>query len=201
MVSHGYSPPRGRSPTCYSPVRHFPPNASIGFLVRLACVKHAASVHPEPGSNSPYNYFQVESPSTFILNGLSLSLSVSCHSLVVKVRLDKKKRHPPCECRPKHQSSSSIVDISSALRGLFSFYCQSNFPHFVDEFFLQREDILPHPSRSVKSLDTLFIPFILRQQEDFTTSLYLCQDLLLTFKFFESTSTTSHYDHSTPDSA
>ncbi len=23
------------------------------FTVRLACVKHAASVHPEPGSNSP----------------------------------------------------------------------------------------------------------------------------------------------------
>ena len=23
------------------------------YLVRLACVKHAASVHPEPGSNSP----------------------------------------------------------------------------------------------------------------------------------------------------
>ena len=25
-----------------------------GFLVRLACVRHAASVHPEPGSNSPF---------------------------------------------------------------------------------------------------------------------------------------------------
>ena len=23
------------------------------FIVRLACVKHATSVHPEPGSNSP----------------------------------------------------------------------------------------------------------------------------------------------------
>ena len=26
--------------------------------VRLACVKHAASVRPEPGSNSPKNYFE-----------------------------------------------------------------------------------------------------------------------------------------------
>ncbi len=26
VVSHGYPPPRDRSPTCYSPVRHFPPN-------------------------------------------------------------------------------------------------------------------------------------------------------------------------------
>ena len=26
--------------------------------VRLACVKHAASVRPEPGSNSPINYIR-----------------------------------------------------------------------------------------------------------------------------------------------
>ena len=39
--------------TCYSPVRHST-NPRRGFLVRLACVKHAASVHPEPGSNSPF---------------------------------------------------------------------------------------------------------------------------------------------------
>ena len=25
-------------------------------LVRLACIRHAASVHPEPGSNSPFRY-------------------------------------------------------------------------------------------------------------------------------------------------
>ena len=28
-----------------------------GLTVRLACVRHAASVHPEPGSNSPYRKF------------------------------------------------------------------------------------------------------------------------------------------------
>ena len=33
----------------YSPVRH----SSIAARVRLACISHAASVHPEPGSNSP----------------------------------------------------------------------------------------------------------------------------------------------------
>jgi hypothetical protein len=38
--------------TCYSPVRHSP-HPRKGGLVRLACVKHAASVRPEPGSNSP----------------------------------------------------------------------------------------------------------------------------------------------------
>ena len=26
-------------------------------FVRLACIRHAASVHPEPGSNSPLSYF------------------------------------------------------------------------------------------------------------------------------------------------
>ena len=26
-------------------------------LVRLACIRHAASVHPEPGSNSPFDSY------------------------------------------------------------------------------------------------------------------------------------------------
>ena len=52
-VSRCYPGLRGRFLTCYSPVRHFPPGASSGLHVRLACVKRAASVRPEPGSNSP----------------------------------------------------------------------------------------------------------------------------------------------------
>ena len=32
--------------------------------VRLACLKHAASVHPEPGSNSPYELLRRFSPKT-----------------------------------------------------------------------------------------------------------------------------------------
>ena len=31
------------------------PHQGEGLSVRLACVKHAASVRPEPGSNSPKN--------------------------------------------------------------------------------------------------------------------------------------------------
>ena len=42
---------QGRSPTCYSPVRHS--CTPKGLTVRLACVRPPASVHPEPGSNSP----------------------------------------------------------------------------------------------------------------------------------------------------
>jgi hypothetical protein len=40
----------GRFPTCSSPVRHVCPRRDH---VRLACIRHAASVNPEPGSNSP----------------------------------------------------------------------------------------------------------------------------------------------------
>ncbi len=64
----------GRLLTRYSPVRHLvfteintpfdlhvlstPPAFVLSQdPVRLACVKHAASVRPEPGSNSPKNYF------------------------------------------------------------------------------------------------------------------------------------------------
>src|SRR5206468_5442011 len=50
-VSRGYSPLEGRLVTCYSPVRHCT-HGLLHFLVRLACVRHAASVDSEPGSNS-----------------------------------------------------------------------------------------------------------------------------------------------------
>jgi len=48
-LSKRYPRLEGRLATCSSPVRHW----SIAAPVRLACVRHAASVHPEPGSNSP----------------------------------------------------------------------------------------------------------------------------------------------------
>ena len=51
-MSNCYPHHRGRLSTCYSPVRHFTRDRSP-FRVRLACVKHAASVQSEPESNSP----------------------------------------------------------------------------------------------------------------------------------------------------
>ena len=54
-LSKCYPRCRGRLPTRYSPVRHSTRDRSP-FLVRLACVKHAASVQSEPGSNSPVKY-------------------------------------------------------------------------------------------------------------------------------------------------
>ena len=57
-VSSGYPPDRGRLLTCYAPLRRSPPCsiATPRAAPRLACVKPAASVHPEPGSNSPLFY-------------------------------------------------------------------------------------------------------------------------------------------------
>ena len=51
-LSSSCPPPEGRLPTCYSPVRHST-HSRRSFRVRLACVKPAANVRSEPGSNSP----------------------------------------------------------------------------------------------------------------------------------------------------
>ena len=62
VISNCYPPVQGRLPTRYSPVRHSVYLSStrrlpLSSFVRLACVKHAASVHPEPGSNSHVKKF------------------------------------------------------------------------------------------------------------------------------------------------
>ena len=55
QVSPAYPGLRGRFLTCYSPVRRSATTgvATRGSPARLACIRHAASVRPEPGSNSP----------------------------------------------------------------------------------------------------------------------------------------------------
>src|SRR6185437_3422618 len=50
-VSIGYPPLQGRFPRATHPCATKPPGEP-NSLVRLACVKHAASVRSEPGSNS-----------------------------------------------------------------------------------------------------------------------------------------------------
>ena len=52
-ISPGYPPVEGRLHTRYSPIRRSSAEASSPVTPRLACVRPAASVHPEPGSNSP----------------------------------------------------------------------------------------------------------------------------------------------------
>ena len=54
-VSSDYPPVNGRLHTRYAPVRRSPSTgiATRYAAPRLACVRPAASVYPEPGSNSP----------------------------------------------------------------------------------------------------------------------------------------------------
>ena len=51
-ISPSYARVRGRLPMRYSPVCRSVIGASTNPIPRLACLRHAASVHPEPGSNS-----------------------------------------------------------------------------------------------------------------------------------------------------
>ena len=104
--------------TCYSPVRQSPAESAstLPVALRLACVKPAASVHPEPGSNSPLlvSCFQNSSNCSFtgpgslyfiagILTGLLLlvpvlfkQLSLLC--LVAKFQSSRRslRRIPDC---------------------------------------------------------------------------------------------------------
>jgi hypothetical protein len=83
-VSAGYPPPMGRFPTCSSPVRHVCPRRDH---VRLACIRHAASVNPEPGSNSPPI---ARLPFSKKATGLCLSL----HACVITMRPVSPRRSP-----------------------------------------------------------------------------------------------------------
>ena len=92
LLSQGCTPDGGRLHTCYSPVRHSPAGgaSSSPAAVRLACVKPAASVHPEPGSNSPLLVIYLSYiSSSFVLrpsgpgiSGKSVSVSLGRSSLV-----------------------------------------------------------------------------------------------------------------------
>ena len=75
-VSTGYPPVAGMLLTRYAPLRRSPPSgiATRRAAPRLACVKPAASVHPEPGSNSSlYNFSYI---SGFGISSLESSLAL-----------------------------------------------------------------------------------------------------------------------------
>ena len=77
-------------------LRTLPPLTLLLKFVRLACVRHAASVYPEPGSNSPLGLFDSSISldycftcfKSFDLNpNLFLVLESLYHSLIVNVLL------------------------------------------------------------------------------------------------------------------
>ena len=106
----GYSPPKGRSPTCYSPVRHSRVAPKGLIPVRLACLIRAASVRSEPGSNSP-SYIVAphsEEQRAIIYSVFALLFSQSrtalsfSRSLPLFSSFPIRKKHPP----PQDSSAS-----------------------------------------------------------------------------------------------
>ena len=94
-VSQAYPEVQGRSPTCYSPVRHSSTPQKQGLSVRLACVKHAASVRPEPGSNSPQRKFNQKNQAQ--------SLTPDTQKILTKINSkDEQKMHPKAVSTSQH---------------------------------------------------------------------------------------------------
>ena len=95
-ISSSYPHLKGRLPTCSSPVRHSRREASSSLAVRLACLRRAASVRSEPGSNSPLFYFK--HPEGRLI---SIILSKSRFLFLGTLTFERKEKHmqkaiPPC---------------------------------------------------------------------------------------------------------
>ena len=102
-----------------------PPLAHSGFStntvslcapVRLACVKHAASVHPEPGSNSQIFKFESQFGSFFFFLVLpvklqSLTRAPLFHCSIFKVRSLSLRKAPD-------QNTTGILDCQIFLKNL-----------------------------------------------------------------------------------
>ena len=84
-VSIGYPPVTGMSLTRYAPLRRSPACIATPAAPRLACVKPAASVHPEPGSNSSlYIHYNSQSdPDSFSKEINALDSNYSRYLLVL----------------------------------------------------------------------------------------------------------------------
>ena len=138
-VSMGYSPPKGRSPTCYSPVRHSHESPKALTPVRLACLIRAASVRSEPGSNSPlycvashseeqeahFSSYSLFFNSSFARFKLTLSRSLPL--LLSSLPYCQKNTHPTHRllCRAPHLPRGSAF---SAFQRSYSIR-PSDFPH------------------------------------------------------------------------
>ena len=155
-VSNCYPPVWGRLPTRYSPVRHsvtktsFRRNRSKCF-VRLACVKHAASVHPEPGSNS------------HVKKLISVKLNLANSFIQVANKF----------ATVRSSSNNSASRLFSSLSHKFWIYCFKGL-----QFSLKRSDWF---SKSFKvshcSVINVLCFALLRQLDYFIKSPFVCQAL------------------------
>ncbi len=123
-VSTGYSHPRGRLSTCYSPVRRS--RYPRVLTARLACLKRAASVRSEPGSNSPsFN----SGPKTGLISRSTLStpypsgystrtpVFLFFHRILFVIELTRK---PSCFQNKNLQPTAYAIVANLSLNLLFS---------------------------------------------------------------------------------
>ena len=117
----------------YSPVRCYlfqnPPKSHLKETAQLACVKHAASVHPEPGSNSPKNNSAFLSPPYL--------LGFSSSSSFVKVPL--RAVQPGCPARNMGNSTrlTTFCLLSLFVYSLLKFhFCLLSLPDFFISHFI-----------------------------------------------------------------
>ena len=100
-VSNCYPTHKGRLSTRYSPVRHSTQSRSP-FLVRLACVKHAASVQSEPESNSPVQIC------TSILAFAKIGISKSFFPLAIHLSMNHPGHFRPARMMLMHPSARPV---------------------------------------------------------------------------------------------
>ena len=84
-----YPPDTGMLLTRYAPLRRSPPSIATRAAPRLACVKPAASVHPEPGSNSS-SYIICQAKLDYLLcdsNSIGVFKSIYSITLILVSRL------------------------------------------------------------------------------------------------------------------
>ena len=148
-LSPGCTPDGGRLHTCYSPVRRSPAvSASTDPAApRLACVKPAASVHPEPGSNSPLLVYIFRYSFQFCcclsapyirfsnLSGLSDLTESSCLSLLLSCLLVLWHR---CHCSSLSVRRRAAFRFAVAKLLPFSPLCKSSMRFFAEFPFLSR---------------------------------------------------------------
>ena len=159
-----------------------PEGNQIKCFVRLACVKHAASVHPEPGSNSHVWVFSLQLcclvKTNFVLLSEVLSSLVK-GSILVKLNLANSFIQVANKFATVRSSSNNPASrLFSSLSHKFWIYCFKGL-----QFSLKRSDWF---SKSFKvshcSVINVLCFALLRQLDYFIKSLFVCQAF---FYFFE----------------
>ena len=149
-VSQGYSTRKDRLPTCYSPVRHCT-RGLLPFLVRLACVKRAASVDSEPGSNSHLMFVSLLHFAPALLGKLT-NFFLTASNRIVK---DPRSLPRHTECRSQRQASKLASRMAAPHRDAYRenliknqtgrpYSAPYGGPHGVLLPFLKEDLFLPH---------------------------------------------------------